>query len=68
MKGPASMNEVDFAAFACPDLRVAIANLISMNAAPIPAKTEVCTDLINSFRCTCPIGFAGERCERVQKQ
>ena len=25
----------------------------------------VCTDLINSFRCTCPIGFAGERCEKV---
>jgi hypothetical protein len=40
MKGPALMNEVDFAAFACLDLRVAIANLISMNAAPIPAKTE----------------------------
>ena len=36
---------------------------------PNPCKNGgVCTDLINSFRCTCPIGFAGERCERVQKQ
>ena len=25
----------------------------------------VCTDLINSFRCTCPIGFAGERCDQI---
>jgi hypothetical protein len=23
----------------------------------------VCTDLINDYRCTCPIGFAGQKCE-----